>query len=33
MPSSADVPVDGVWSISLHNAEGYYEKNPYDAYT
>jgi len=28
-----DVPVDGFWSISLYNAEGYYEKNAYDAYT
>jgi hypothetical protein len=28
-----DVPVDGFWSISLYNAKGYYEKNPYNAYT
>jgi hypothetical protein len=28
-----DVPVDGFWSVSLYNAQGYYEKNPYDAYT
>ncbi|MCA6103960.1 DUF1254 domain-containing protein [Bradyrhizobium australafricanum] len=28
-----DVPVDGFWSISLYNAEGYYEKNLFDAYT
>ncbi|MBZ9655213.1 DUF1254 domain-containing protein [Phyllobacterium lublinensis] len=28
-----DVPVDGFWSISLYNGKGYYEKNPYDAYT
>ncbi|MCP1849660.1 MULTISPECIES: DUF1254 domain-containing protein [unclassified Bradyrhizobium] len=28
-----DVPVDGFWSISVYNAKGYFEKNPYDAYT
>ncbi|UWU19234.1 DUF1254 domain-containing protein (plasmid) [Rhizobium sullae] len=28
-----DVPVDGFWSISLYNPKGYYEKNPYDAYS
>jgi hypothetical protein len=28
-----DVPVNGFWSVSLYNPEGYYEKNPYDAYT
>jgi hypothetical protein len=28
-----DVPVDGFWSISVYNAQGYFEKNPYDAYT
>ncbi|GLS21052.1 hypothetical protein GCM10007874_40690 [Labrys miyagiensis] len=28
-----DVPVDGFWSISLYNAQGYYEKNQYDAYS
>jgi hypothetical protein len=27
-----DVPVDGFWSVSLYNAQGYYEKNPYNAY-
>ncbi|WP_112945786.1 MULTISPECIES: DUF1254 domain-containing protein [unclassified Rhizobium] len=27
-----DVPVDGFWSISVYNAEGFYEKNPYNAY-
>lgn len=28
-----DVPVDAFWSVSVYNAKGYYEKNPYDAYT
>jgi hypothetical protein len=28
-----DVPVDAFWSISVYNAEGYFEKNPYDAYS
>lgn len=28
-----DVPVDGFWSVSLYNAQGYYEKNDYDAYS
>jgi hypothetical protein len=28
-----DVPVDGFWSISLYNANGYYEKNQYGAYS
>ena len=28
-----DVPVDGFWSVSVYNAEGYYEKNALDAYT
>ncbi len=28
-----DVPVDAFWSVSVYNAEGYYEKNPYNAYT
>ena len=29
----ASVPVDAFWSISLYNAKGYFEKNPYDAYS
>jgi hypothetical protein len=29
----ANVPVDAFWSISLYNAKGYFEKNPYDAYS
>lgn len=28
-----DVPVDGFWSISLYNAEGFFVKNAFDAYT
>jgi len=28
-----DVPVDGFWSISVYNAEGYYAKNPLGAYS
>lgn len=28
-----DVPVDGFWSISVYNADGFFEKNPWDAYS
>ena len=28
-----DVPVDGFWSISVYNSEGYFEKNEHNAYT
>jgi hypothetical protein len=28
-----DVPVDGFWSISLYNAQGYFEPNSFKAYT
>ena len=28
-----DVPVDGFWSITVYNAEGYLEANQYDAYS
>lgn len=28
-----DVPVDGFWSISLYNREGYFVANPYNAYS
>ena len=28
-----DVPVDGFWSVSVYNAEGFYEKNELDAYS
>ena len=27
------VPVNGFWSISVYNGEGYFEKNPYNAYS
>jgi len=28
-----DVPVEGFWSISVYNASGYFEQNPYNAYS
>lgn len=28
-----DVPVDAFWSISVYSAEGYFQQNPYDAYS
>jgi hypothetical protein len=28
-----DVPVEAFWSISVYNAEGYFQKNQFDAYT
>ena len=28
-----NVPVDAFWSVSVYDAAGYFEKNPYDAYT
>ncbi|AEF46311.1 protein of unknown function DUF1214 [Serratia sp. AS12] len=27
------VPVKSFWSVSVYNADGYFEKNPYDAYS
>jgi hypothetical protein len=29
----ANVPVDGFWSVTVYDAKGYFEKNPYDAYS
>ena len=31
--SVKDVPVEAFWSISVYNADGYFEKNGYDAYS
>jgi len=31
--SVREVPVDAFWSVSLYNADGYYVKNPHDAYS
>jgi len=28
-----DVPVDGFWSVSLYNGNGFFEENEYDAYS
>ncbi|MBB3558892.1 hypothetical protein FHX06_000189 [Rhizobium sp. BK512] len=28
-----DVPVDGFWSVSVYDAQGFYDKNPYNAYS
>ena len=28
-----DVPVNGFWSISLYNKDGYFQANPYDAFS
>jgi hypothetical protein len=28
-----DVPVDGFWSVSLYNADGYFQKNDLNAYS
>ncbi|NPT47596.1 DUF1254 domain-containing protein [Paraburkholderia sp. 1N] len=31
--SVKDVPVDAFWSVSVYNAQGYFEKNPSNAYS
>jgi hypothetical protein len=28
-----DVPVDGFWSITVYNADGYMQANPFNAYS
>ncbi len=28
-----DVPVDGFWSVSVYNQEGFFQANPYDSYS
>jgi hypothetical protein len=28
-----DVPVEAFWSVSVYNAQGYFQKNPYNAYS
>ncbi|XZE44173.1 DUF1254 domain-containing protein [Pirellulaceae bacterium SH467] len=28
-----DVPVDGFWSVSVYNSDGYYQQNEHDAYS
>ncbi len=28
-----DVPVDGFWSVSIYNKDGFFEENPYDSYS
>ena len=29
----SEVPVDGFWSISVYNTDGYFEENAYDSYS
>jgi hypothetical protein len=29
----ANVPVDGFWSVSIYNKDGYFEENPYGSYS
>ena len=31
--TAKDVPVDGFWSVSLYNGKGFFQMNPYNAYS
>jgi hypothetical protein len=33
LKAPGNVPVDGFWSISVYNADGFFQKNAYDAYS
>ena len=33
LSSVREVPVDGFWSVTVYNAEGYFTPNPHNAYS